>query len=94
MEGGLSQAFFATICDTVKGIGAGSGPQLLAPLGRPHTVLCLIVRLVYQAWRPGQAVDAKKCKKAKIGDGGLTFGPGGVDCLHNEKHVMETGREG
>jgi hypothetical protein len=26
MEDGLSQAFFATICDTVKGIGAGFGP--------------------------------------------------------------------
>lgn len=92
MEDGLSQAFFATICDTVKGIGAASGT--LHPVRHRALFLCLIVRLVYQAWRPGQAVDAKKCKKAKIGDGGLTFGPGGVDCLHNEKHVMETGSEG
>jgi hypothetical protein len=49
----------------VKVINAGVGPLLLAPEGRPHTVVCQIVGTVYQSQCRSQVVEADFLEKVR-----------------------------
>jgi hypothetical protein len=95
--GSCSQEKSATKCVTVKVIWVGAGP-LPSPVYRlfglvgvgPYRSLERV-----QITIPGGQVNGFLKKVLEKSDRwGLTFGPGGVECTHDEQQIMEAGSEG